>query len=76
VNVTLLPAQIDVDDAEMETDGVTEAVEMVMALEVAVEVEAQLAFEVMITVILSPLASELWMKVGELVPAFDPFICH
>jgi hypothetical protein len=76
VNVTLLPEQMDVDVAEMETAGVTEFVVMAMALEVAVEVVVQLAFEVMITVTWSPLASELLVKVGELVPAFDPLICH
>jgi hypothetical protein len=76
VNVTLLPAQMDVDDAEMETAGVTEFVVMVMALEVAAGVVAQFAFDVMITVTLSPLANELPVKVGELVPAFDPFTCH
>jgi hypothetical protein len=49
---------------------------MVMALEVAAGVVAQFAFDVMITVTLSPLANELPVKVGELVPAFDPFTCH
>jgi hypothetical protein len=49
---------------------------MAMALEVAVDVVVQLAFEVIITVTWSPLASELLVKVGELVPAFDPFTCH
>ena len=67
---------MDVDVAEMETAGVTVFVVMAMALEVAVDVVVQLAFEVIITVTWSPLASELLVKVGELVPAFDPFICH
>jgi hypothetical protein len=67
---------MEVELAAMETAGATELVVMVMALEVAVGVVTQLAFEVMITVTWSPLASELLVKVGELVPAFDPFICH
>jgi len=67
---------MEVELAAMETAGATELVVMVMALEVAVGVVTQLAFEVMITVTWSPLASELLVKVGELVPAFDPFTCH
>jgi hypothetical protein len=76
VNVTLLPEQIDVELAEIETAGVTELAVIVMALDVAVAVVIQLAFDVMITVTRSPLASELLVKVEELVPAFTPFICH
>jgi hypothetical protein len=67
---------MDVELAVMETAGVTEPVVMVIAFEVAVEVVVQLAFEVMITVTWSPLASEPLVNVGELVPAFDPFTCH
>jgi hypothetical protein len=60
----------------METEGVTAVVVIVMVLEVAVAVVMQLAFDVMITVTWSPLANALVVKVGELVPAFDPFTCH
>jgi len=67
---------MEVELAAMETAGVTEPVVMAIAFEVAVEIVVQLAFEVMITVTWSPLASELLIKVGELVPAFDPFTCH
>ena len=49
VNVTLLPEQIDVDDALIETEGVTELVVIVTTLLVAVGVVVQLAFEVMRT---------------------------
>ena len=70
------PEQIEVDDALMDTDGVTELAVTVITLEVAVGVVAQFAFEVMITVTWSPFASELVVKVEELVPAFTPFICH
>jgi hypothetical protein len=76
VNVTLTPEQIDVDDALMETEGVTELVVMVTTLLVAVAVVVQLALEVMITLTWLPLASVLEVNVGELAPALVPFICH
>ena len=76
VKVTLFPEQIEVDDALMETDGVTELVVMVMTLLVAVVVVVQLALDVMITLTWSPLASVLEVNVAELVPVFTPFICH
>ena len=76
VNVTLLPAQIDVELAAIATEGVTELVVIPIALEVAVAVVVQFAFDVMITVTWSLFASELVVNVGELVPAFTPFICH
>ena len=76
VNVTLLLEQIEVDVAVMDTDGVTELAVIVITLEVAVGVVVQFAFDVMITVTWSPFASELVVKVEELVPAFAPFICH
>jgi hypothetical protein len=49
VKVTLLPEQIDVDDALIETEGVTELVVMVTTLLIAVDVVVQLALEVMST---------------------------
>ena len=76
VKVTLLPEQIDVDEALMETDGVTELVDMVTILLVAVAVVLQLAFEVIVTLTWSPLARVVDTNVAELVPAFTPFICH
>jgi hypothetical protein len=76
VKVTLFPEQIDVDDALIETDGVTDAVVMVITLLAAVDVVVQLALEVMLTLTWSPLDSELEVNVAELVPAFTPFICH
>ena len=72
----LLPAQIEVDEALIETDGVTELVAIVITLLVAVEVVVQLALDVMITVTWSLFASELDVNMGELVPAFTPFTCH
>jgi hypothetical protein len=76
VNVTLFPEQIDVDDAVMETEGVTEFVVMVTTLLVAVEVVVQLALEVIMTPTWSPLVSVPEVNVAELVPAFTPLICH
>ena len=76
VNVTLFPEQIEVDEALIETDGVTELVEMAMTLLVAIAVVMQLALEVIVTLTWSPLASVLEVNVAELVPAFAPFICH
>ena len=76
VKLTLLPTQIEVDDALMETDGVTELAVTLTTLLVAVDVVVQLALEVMITLTWSPLASVPDVNVGELVPAFTPFICH
>ena len=76
VNVTLLLEQIEVVDALIDTDGVTELAVTVIALEVAVGVVVQFAFDVMITVTWFPFASELVVNVDELVPAFVPFICH
>ena len=49
VNVTLLPEQIDVDEALIETEGVTEFVVMVITLLAAIGVVAQAALEVMMT---------------------------
>jgi hypothetical protein len=76
VNVTLLPEQNDVDDALIETEGVTELVVMVSTLLMAVAAVVQVALEVMVTLTWSPFARLLVVNVGELVPAFTPFTCH
>ena len=76
VNVMLLLAQIEVDEALIETDGVTELAVVVITLLVAVKVVVQLALDVMITVTWSLLASEPDVNVAELIPAFTPFTCH
>ena len=76
VNVTLFPEQIEVDDALIETDGVTELVVIVITLLVAAGVVVQLAFEVITTLTWSPFVRVLEVKVEEFVPAFEPFICH
>jgi len=66
----------EVDDALMETAGVTELVVMLTTLLVAVAVVVQLALEVMMQLIWSPFASVLEVNVAEFVPAFTPLICH
>jgi hypothetical protein len=76
VNVILAPEQIEVDDALITTDGVTELAVMEITLLVAVGEVAQLALEVMITDTWSLLASELEVNVEEFVPVVTPFICH
>ena len=76
VKVTVLPEQIDVDEALIETEGVTELVVIVTTLLVAVAVVVQLALEVMITLTWSAFARLVVVNVGEFVPAFTPFICH
>jgi len=76
VNVTLFPEQIDVVDALIETEGVTELAVRVTTLLVAVAAVVQVALEVMVTLTWSPFARLLVVNVGELVPAFTPFICH
>ena len=76
VKVTLVPEQIVVAEATMETEGVTVVTVMVTTLLVAVGVVTQPALEVMITLTWSPFASVLEVNVGELVPTFTPFICH
>ena len=76
VNVTLLPEQIEVEDALMDTDGKTELGVIVITLLIAVTGVAQPALDVIITVTWSLLLSELLVNVDELVPAFTPFTCH
>ena len=74
--MTLLLAQMEIEVAEIETDGVTELAVIEIILEVAVGAVIQFALDVIVTVTWSPFASELVVKVGELVPAFTPLICH
>ena len=76
VKVKLAPEQMVVDDALIDTDGVTELTVMPITLLVAVGVEVQLALEVMVTLTWSALATVVDVNVAELVPTFTPFICH
>ena len=76
VKVILLPEQVEVDDALIDTKGVTELAVIEITLLVAVDEVVQLALEVMITVTWLLFASELEVNVREFVPAFTPFICH
>ena len=76
LKVTDAPTQIDVEDAVMETDGVTKPVVIIIGVLVAVKGLAQAAVDVMITVTWSPLFKLFVINAGELVPAFTPFTCH
>jgi len=67
---------MEVELAEIETEGVAELAVIEMTFEVAVGALMQLAFEVIVTVTWSPLERVLVVKVDELVPAFVPFTCH
>ena len=71
-----MPEQMEVADALIDTEGVTELVLIVITLLVAVAVVVHVALEVIITVTWSLLPRVLDVKVAEFVPAFVPFICH
>jgi len=76
LKVTDAPTQIDVEDAVMETDGVTKPVVIIIGVLVAVKGLAQAAVDVIITVTWSPLFKLFVTNVEELVPVFPPFTCH
>ena len=77
VNVELLPAQIVNDGVLMVTDGVTDAVVVIVsALLVAVGVLAHDALPVITTVTTSLFAIDEVVNVALLLPAFTPFIFH
>ena len=67
---------MEVELAEIETEGVTVLAVIEMILEITVGVVTQFAFEVMVTVTWSPLTRELVVSVDELVPVLTPLICH
>ena len=60
----------------MVTEVVRELTVMLIRLLAVVGDDVQLALDVMTTLTWSPFASALDVNVGELVPAFTPFICH
>ena len=77
VKVTEPPLQIDVVLAVMDTEGVTDVAVMIIGLLVAVVGLAQGSLLVITTVITSPLANEVDVKVEAVFPAtFTPFIFH
>ena len=77
VKVTDPPVQIEVVLAEMETDGVTEVVEILIELLVAVVGLAQGSLLVITTVIILPLVRVDEVKVDAVCPAtFTPLIIH
>ena len=77
VKVTKVPEQIFVDEADMDTAGVTVALTVIVTvLLVAVVGDAQVALLVIITFTWSPLTKPEDINVLLLVPAFTPFTCH
>jgi len=77
VNVTDVPAQIEVAEAETETDGATaEFTVIVTLLEVAVAGDAHDSDEVITQVTTSPFASAVVVKVALFVPEFVPLTFH
>ena len=76
VKDTDVPAQIEVELADIDTEGVTELVVIVTVLLVAVGVVVQAALDVMITRITSPLFNAEEEKELLLFPIFTPFTCH
>ena len=77
VNVTEPPVQIEVVLAAIETDGVTDVVEILIELLVAVAGLAHELLLVIITVTVFPLARVDEVKVDVVCPAtFTPLIIH
>ena len=77
VKFTVAPAQMEVDDAVMLTEGVTEFVVIVTSLEVAVGAVAQDALEVITTRTASPLFKVLDENTALVAPGtLAPLTCH
>jgi hypothetical protein len=77
VNVTDVPEQIVVLDAEIETDGFKLLTTLIVRLlDVAVELLEQFAFEVSTQVITSPETRPVAMYVDKLSPTLVPFFFH
>ena len=77
VNVTLVPEQMDVELAAIDTPGVTEVAAIFIGLLVAVVGFAQGSVLVITTVTASPFASDEVVKTEEVCPAaFTPLIFH
>ena len=77
VKVTEVPVQIVVDEAEIVTDGVTDALTVIVTvLLVAVAGEAQAALLAIVTLTCAPFVSVDIEKVLLFVPAFTPLTCH
>jgi hypothetical protein len=72
----VLPEQIEVELAIMETAAIPELAVIVMVLETTVGVVTQVAFDVITTDTWSALTSELDVKLEAFVPVFIPFTCH
>ena len=68
---------MEVEDAIMLTDGVTEVVVIVIVLLTAVDVVRQFAFDIIITLTMSPFEGDGAVKEEKVAPAtFKLFTCH
>lgn len=77
VNVTEVPAQIVVLEAEIETDGLKLLTTLIVRLfDAAVELLTQFALEVRTQVITSPETKPVAMYVDKLKPTLLPFFFH
>lgn len=77
VKVTDVPGQMVVADAKTETVGVTVSFTVMMiTLLVAVAGKGHVAFDVTITVTLSPFTRDEELNVVPPEPTFTPFTCH
>jgi hypothetical protein len=79
VNVAVDPSHIGLlpEVSAMDTEGTSTGLIVMVVPRLVTEVGlAHVAFEVRIQVIVCPLDNDEVLKVGLLVPAFTPFICH
>ena len=77
VNVTVVPGQILLVEGEIVTDGVTRSLTVMVTTELVTDAgKGQAAFDVKMTVTLSPFTKEEELNVGLFVPTLFPFTCH
>lgn len=79
MNITLVPAQIVLPaalDKMLTLAGRFGFTVIVIVFDVAGEPVAQVAFDVMMTLTMSPLFNVVVVNVVLFVPAFAPFTCH
>ncbi|MPM59201.1 hypothetical protein SDC9_106041 [bioreactor metagenome] len=77
VNVTLVPEQMVVADADTATEGVTTGLTVIVIVEdVAVDGDAQVAVDVITQETVFPFARDALVYVGLFVPTFAPLSFH
>lgn len=78
VKVTGVPWQTgNAGDCEIETEGVVfDSTDTVMMLLIELSGETHIPFEVIITLMLSPVLRDDMVKDGAFVPELIPFTCH